>query len=84
MRACGTCDEDIAVARTLAALLVRSTVHALRDVGRLAVQEHLDLCRLPVEAVLLVTDVADRLARRRLELRRIDDRFAVGTLEYLS
>ncbi|MNL41332.1 hypothetical protein D3C87_1637350 [compost metagenome] len=46
----------------------------------LEVQENVDLRRLPVETVLLIADVADRLACSRLELRRIDDVVAVLVL----
>ena len=38
------------------------------DVGRLAVQQDDDLGRLPVEAGLLVADVLDGLAGRRVDL----------------
>ncbi len=37
-------------------------------------QKHVDLHGLPVEAVLFVTDFTDRLAGRRTETRRIDER----------
>jgi len=48
--------------------------------GGLEVQEDVDLHRLPVEAVLLVADIADRLAGRGLEFRGIDDFVAVLVL----
>ena len=79
--AAGIAEHDALVARAFLALPVRRVVDALRDVGRLAVQEHVDACLLPMEAVLLVADGADRLARRRLELRRVDDGELLGVLQ---
>ncbi len=64
----GVTEHDALVARAFLALLVRGVVDALRDVGRLRMQENVDLGGLPVEAVLFIADVADRLARRGLEL----------------
>jgi hypothetical protein len=46
----------------LAALLLLG-VDAHRDVGRLAVQQHLDVGAVPGEAVLVVADVLDDAAR---------------------
>ena len=65
--AAGIAEHDALVAG--AVILVAGLVDALRDVGRLRVQQHVDLGLLPVEAVLLVADRLDRLARGRLDLR---------------
>ena len=78
--AAGIAEHDALVAGAFLALPVGGIVDALGDVGRLGVQQHVDLGRLPVEAVLLVADGADRLARDRLELRRVDDRMTAGVL----
>ena len=62
--AAGVAEHDALVARAL--FLVGAglqRVDALRDVGRLRMQQHLDVGLLPVEARLLVADVADRHAR---------------------
>ncbi len=59
--AAGVAEHDALVARAL--VLVAGGVDALGDVGGLRVQQHLDLGVAPVEAVLLVADVLDRLAR---------------------
>ncbi len=72
--AAGIAEHDALVAGALLALPVGGVVDALRDVGRLAVQQHVDLGRLPVEAALLVADGADGLASGGLELGRVDDR----------
>jgi hypothetical protein len=53
---------------TGAFILVARSVHALRNVGRLVVKEHIDLGLLPVETVLLIADGLDRLARDLLDL----------------
>ena len=66
----GVAEHDALVAGAL--VLVAGAVDALRDVGRLLVQEHFDDGVLPVEAVLLVADVADRVARQALDHLRID------------
>ena len=58
-------EHDALVARAL--VLVVLGVHALGDVRRLFVQQHLDVAALPVEPVLLVADVAYG------EARRVDD-----------
>ena len=79
--AAGIAEHDALVARALLALAVGGIVHTLADVGRLAVQQNVDLRLLPVEAVLLVADVANRPARRRLELRGVDQRLARGVLQ---
>ncbi len=79
--AAGIAEHDALVAGALFALRVGGVVDALGDVGRLAVQQHVDLGGLPVEAALLVADGADRLAGGRLELRRVDDReISLGVL----
>ncbi len=44
-------------------VLVAGGVHALRNVDRLLVQQHLDIGGVPMEAALLVADVPDRAAR---------------------
>ena len=74
----GVTEHDALVAGTLVALLVGGIVDALGDVWRLAVQEDVDLGRLPVETGLLVADLAYGLARGGLELRRIDERMTGG------
>ncbi len=61
----GVAEHDALVARAF--VLVVLGVHALGDVRRLLVQQHFDLGALPVEALLLVADVADG------EARRVDD-----------
>ncbi len=60
--AAGVAEHDALVARAL--VLVARGVHPLRDMRGLGVQLHLDLGRLPVEAVLFVADVADGEARQ--------------------
>src|SRR5690606_13066395 len=70
----GIAEHDALIARTFLALTVGGVVHALRDVGGLRMQKNVDLHGLPVETVLLVTDFTDRLACRRTETRRIDQR----------
>ena len=79
--AAGIAEHDALVAGTFLALTVGGVVDALADIRRLAVQQHFDLGRLPVEACLLVADLTDRLAGDRLELRRVDHRMAGGILE---
>ena len=59
----GVTEHDALVARAL--FLVGAglqRVDALRDVGRLRMQQDLDVAGLPVEAFLLVADVLDRSA----------------------
>ena len=56
---------------------VRRFVDALGDVGRLRMQQDVDLGVLPVKAVLLVADIADRTTRGRPETTGIDDFVAV-------
>ena len=51
--------------------LLPARIDALGDVRRLRVEQHVDLAVLPVEAVLLVADILDRLAGEVLD--RIDD-----------
>ncbi|GJE70868.1 hypothetical protein CHKEEEPN_2410 [Methylorubrum podarium] len=62
----GVAEHDALVARAL--VLVAGGVHALGDVGRLGVQVDGDLVVLPMEARLLVADVAHRLAGQLLEV----------------
>jgi hypothetical protein len=64
--AAGIAEHDALVAGTL--VLVAGGIDALGDVGRLGVQQDLDLGILPVEAFLLVADVADRLAGEAFDL----------------
>ena len=64
--AAGIAEHDALIAGAL--VLVAGGVHALRDVGGLRMQQDLDLRVAPVEPLLLVADVLDRLARRRLDL----------------
>ena len=71
--AAGVAEHDALVAGAL--VLVAGGIDALRDIQRLRVQEHLDLRRLPVEAMLLVADVLHRLARHLLHEAHVD---AVG------
>ena len=68
--AAGIAEHDALVAGAL--VLVAGGVDALGDIGRLGVEEDLDLGGLPVEAVLLVADVADGLAGQILDL--VEDR----------
>ena len=65
--AAGIAEHDALVAG--ADILVARLVDTLSDVRRLRMQQNVDLGLLPVEAVLLIADVADRLARGRLHLR---------------
>ena len=62
----GIAEHDALVAGTF--ILLLAGIDALRDVGRLRVQQDLDLRRFPVEAGLLVADVLDGLARHGLDL----------------
>ena len=62
----GVAEHDALVARAF--ILIAAGVYALRDVRGLRVQQHLDLGVAPVKAVLLVADVLDRVADRRLHL----------------
>ena len=61
----GVAEHDALVAGTL--VLVLAGIDAPGDVGRLLVQQHLDLGVLPVKAGLRVADGLDRLARRVLD-----------------
>ena len=63
--AAGVAEHDALVAGAL--VLVAAGVDALGDVGRLLVQQHLDLGVAPMEAFLLVADRLDRRARRLLD-----------------
>ncbi len=64
--AAGVAEHDALVAGAL--VLVAGGVDALRDVGRLRVQQDFDFGVLPVKAFLLVADVVDGGARRFLDL----------------
>ena len=61
----GEPEHDALIAGAL--VLVARRIHALGDVRRLRVQEHLDLGRRPMEAGLLVADLAHRVARDLLD-----------------
>ena len=65
----GIAEHDALVARAL--FLVGAglqRIDALRDIGRLRMQQDFDVAGLPVEAVLLVADVLDRGAHHALDL----------------
>ncbi len=66
----GEAEHDALVAGAL--VLVAAGVDALRDVGRLLVDVVLQRQALPVEALLLVPDLLDRVARHLLEQRGVD------------
>ncbi len=59
--AAGIAEHDALVAGAL--VLVAGGIDALRDIRRLLVHMAVDLGHVPVEAFLLVADLADRLAR---------------------
>ncbi len=80
--AAGVAEHDALVAG--ADILVAGLIDTLRDIGRLAVQQHVDLGGLPVETSLLVADCLDRLAGGGLELGRIDHRMAGGVDHHLA
>ena len=63
----GVTEHDALVACALFLLFARS-VHAGRNIGRLAMKEDHDLCRLPMEARLLVADVPDGLPGGGIDL----------------
>ena len=73
----GVAEHDALIACAFRTLLVGGIIHTLGNVRRLEVQEHFDLCCLPVEALLLISDIADCLAGGGLELGGIDDVLAV-------
>ena len=64
----GEAEHDALVARAL--VLVAGGVDASGDVRRLGVQQHLDRGVGPMEARLLVADLAHRLARQLLDVAR--------------
>ena len=64
--AAGVAEHDALVACPF--ILIAASVYALRNVRRLRVQQHLDLGVAPMKAVLLVTDILDRVTGRRLDL----------------
>ena len=75
----GVAEHDALVARALFLLLARlHRVDALRDVGRLRMQQDFDIGLLPVEALLLVADVLDRLAHHAFDLLVGDRSRAAG------
>ena len=78
----GEAEHHALVARAffLAALLLLG-VDAHRDVGRLAVQQHLDVGAVPREAVLVVADVLDDAARDLGEQLAVHHRRAVELLD---
>ena len=82
--AAGIAEHDALVAGAFFALPVGGIVDALGDIGRLAMQQHVDLGVLPVEAGLLVADIVDGLAGRGLELGGIDHRETGGVLYDLA
>ena len=61
----GVAKHDALVSGAL--VLVARRVDALRDIDRLRVQQNLDIGGFPMEPVLLVTDILDRLARGGLD-----------------
>ena len=65
----GVAEHDALVASALFLDLARlQRIDALRDVGRLRMQQDLDIGGLPVETFLLVADVLDRGAHDALDL----------------
>ena len=68
--AAGKAEHQPLVARPL--VLVADGIDPHRDVGRLGVQQDLDLRPRPVKARLLVADVAHRVARQLLDVRMGD------------
>ena len=74
----GEAEHHALVARAffLAALLLLG-VDAHRDVGRLAVQQHLDVGAVPGEAVLVVADILHDAARDLGDQLAVHDRMAV-------
>ena len=68
--AAGIAEHDALVAGAFLRVRRLLGIDALGDVGRLPVQQHLDVRVGPVEAFLLVADVADRLARDVLDQLR--------------
>ena len=63
--AAGIAEHDALVARTL--VLIAQRIDALGDIGGLLMDQDIDLGILPVEAVLLIADVADGLAGHVLQ-----------------
>ena len=81
----GVTEHHALVARALflAALLFLG-IDAHRDIGRLAVQQHLDVGAVIGEAVLVVADVLDHIARDLADQFAIDHRDAVDIPEQLA
>ena len=63
--AAGVAEHDPLIACAL--VLVARRVHALGDVGRLRMQQHLDRSLAPMKSFLFVTNVVDCAARRLLD-----------------
>ena len=70
--AAGVAEHDALVAGSF--VLVADGIDALRDVGRLSVQQNFDIGVLPMEAVLLVADLVNCFAGGFLYLLRRDFR----------
>jgi len=73
--AAGKAEHDALVAGAF--VLVAGGIDALGDVHRLLVDEALDMRMLPVEALLFVADVLDRVARD-LDEQILGDRFGAA------
>ncbi len=63
--AAGISEHDALVAGAL--ILVAEGIDSDGDVGRLLVQMNLDIGGLPMESVLLIADVADRVPGKLLQ-----------------
>ncbi|GAA0003952.1 hypothetical protein BRDID11002_39530 [Bradyrhizobium diazoefficiens] len=75
----GVTEHDALVARAFFLDLTRlKRIDALGDVGRLRMQQNLDVAGLPVETFLLVADVLDRGAHDALDLLVRDGLRAAG------
>ncbi len=59
-------------------------IDAHGDIGRLTVQQHFDVCAVVREAVLVVADVLDDIARDLRDLLTIDDSLRTVLLEQRS
>ena len=68
----GIAEHDALVARAF--VLVARGVDALRDIGRLGVQQDFDIGVAPMEPVLLVADILDRRAGGLFNRRQRRDR----------
>ena len=74
----GVAEHDALVARALFLVGRLLGVDALRDIGRLRMQQDLDVAVLPVKTFLLVADVLDRVAHHALDLVVGDRRGPTG------